>query len=124
MNETEYLLSCVAEEGCEIGQRACKALRFGLEEVQPGQNEDNRRRLERELADLIGTARLMGLTIREEDIAAKIEKLKKYMGYSREVGTLEKESKVEVSGRCPGCLMYIPNGFYRCNGDGSHHQKV
>jgi hypothetical protein len=96
MNETEHLLTCVAEEGCEIGQRACKAIRFGLSEIQPGQQEDNKRRLEREIADLLGTARMLGLTIREEDIIAKIEKLKKYMGYSREIGTLEDQ----VTGIC------------------------
>jgi hypothetical protein len=96
MNETEYLLAVVAEESGEIGQRACKAIRFGLTEIQPGQQEDNQRRLEREIADLMGTARMLGLTIREEDILAKIEKVKKYMEYSEEVGTLE----VEQSGIC------------------------
>lgn len=88
MNETEYLLTVVAEESSEVGQRACKAIRFGLSEIQPGQQEDNKRRLEREVADLMGTARILGLEIREEDIIAKIEKLKKYMDYSRQLGTL------------------------------------
>lgn len=88
MNELEYLLMVVAEECGEVAQRASKAARFGLSEIQPGQPDDNKRRLERELADLVATAELLGLTIREEDKAAKIEKLKKFMAYSREKGLL------------------------------------
>jgi DNA-directed RNA polymerase subunit M/transcription elongation factor TFIIS len=107
MNETEHLLTVLTEECAEVGQRACKALRFGLSEIQPGQPEDNKRRLERELADLMATAELLGLTVRGEDKAAKREKLKKYMDYSREIGTLEKKKRsIEINeddGCCPKC---------------------
>ncbi len=120
MNETQYLLICVTEEGCEVGERACKANRFGFADIEPGYHEDNRRRLEREIADLMGTARMLGLEIREEDIVAKIEKLKKYMDYSRQLGILDGETRIEVQGMCPACKTYVPRGFYRCNGDGSH----
>lgn len=96
MNETEYLLTVLSEECAEVVQRASKAARFGLSEIQPGQNDDNRRRLERELADLMATADLLGLRVRDEDKAAKIEKLKKFMDYSREVGTLEDRSKQDL----------------------------
>lgn len=89
MNEQEHLLTVVSEECAEVSQRACKAIRFGLYEVQPGQSEDNKRRLEREYAELIAVGELLGLRVREEDKAAKREKLKKYMDYSREIGTLE-----------------------------------
>lgn len=88
MNETEHLLTVVAEECAEAAQVACKAIRFGLGDVKPGQNDDNLRMLERELGDVLGAARLLGLTIREEDVIAKIEKLKKYMDYARGLGTL------------------------------------
>jgi NTP pyrophosphatase (non-canonical NTP hydrolase) len=88
MNETEYLLFVVAEECGEVAQRACKAARFGMFEVQPGQQEDNKRRIERELADLIATAELLGFKIRDEDKTAKVEKLRKFMAYSREIGIL------------------------------------
>lgn len=122
MNETEHLLTVLSEECAEVAQRACKAARFGLTEVQPGQQEDNTRRLERELADLLAVADLLGLRVREEDKAAKIEKLKKFMGYAREVGTLKNDAPeyqkhfgdrkticvhcdIEVAGnvRCPKC---------------------
>lgn len=89
MNRTEYLLFTLSEECDEEGQRASKAARFGMAEIQPGQTEDNKRRLERELADIIGVARMLGLTIREEDVVAKMAKVEKYMGYSREIGTLQ-----------------------------------
>lgn len=88
MNEIEHLLTVLAEESAEVGQVACKAIRFGLSDVGPNLTEDNRRRLERELADLLATAEVLGLCIRNEDKATKIERLKKYMAYAREVGTL------------------------------------
>lgn len=89
MNTTEHLLMIVAEECGEVAQRASKAARFGLGEIQPGQADSNLRRLERELADLMAVAEMLGLTIREEDKGAKREKLAKYMNYAREIGTLK-----------------------------------
>lgn len=89
MNETEYLLVVLSEECAEVAQRASKAIRFGLSEIQPGQQEDNRRRLEGELADLMAVAELLRLCIREEDKTAKIAKLKKFMEYSRAMGILK-----------------------------------
>lgn len=88
MNRTEYLLTCLAEECAEVAQRASKAIRFGLTEIQPGQSEDNTRRIEKEYAELIAVADLLKLNVSESDIAAKKEKLKKYMDYSRKIGTL------------------------------------
>lgn len=96
MNELEYLLMVVAEECGEVAQRASKAARFGMSEIQPGQPDDNRRRMERELADLMATAELLGLRVREEDKAVKVEKLKKFMALSREKGMLEDRSKLGV----------------------------
>lgn len=89
MNKTEHLLTILTEESAEIGQEACKAIRFGLDDVKPGQPDDNKRRLEREISQLLGVARLLGLEVREEDIVEKIGKVTKYMAYSRERGTLE-----------------------------------
>jgi hypothetical protein len=88
LNETEYLLTCISEENSESSQVACKALRFGLDHIWPEKNETNRRILERELADLMAVAEMMGLTIRDEDKAAKKEKVKKFMKLSQELGTL------------------------------------
>lgn len=88
MNTTEYLLFTLSEECAEVAQRASKAARFGLAEIQAGQAEDNKRRIERELADLFEVAAQLGLVIRDEDRTEKRWKLNKYMQYSREIGTL------------------------------------
>lgn len=45
MKRHEHLLSILAEECCEVGQRVSKALRFGLDEVQPGQDLSNAERI-------------------------------------------------------------------------------
>lgn len=52
MNESEHLLCCLAEECAEVAQRVSKALRFGLDEVQPGQSLTNAERIVGELVDL------------------------------------------------------------------------
>ena len=54
MNRAEHILTCVGEEGCEVGQRISKALRFGLFERQPEQPDDNGERVRSEVYDLIG----------------------------------------------------------------------
>jgi len=89
MNTTEHLLTILAEEGAEITHRACKALRFGLTDIGPKESETNRRAIEREVADLLAVFDMLGFEIRAEDVVAKREKVKKFMKYSREVGTLK-----------------------------------
>lgn len=101
MNKIEHLLVVLGEECAEVAQRASKAIRFGLYEVQPGQAEDNKRRIERELADLMATAELLGLQVRDEDKDAKREKLRKFMDYASERGTLQEFHE------CPGCRMPV-----------------
>ncbi len=86
--EVDHVLTILAEEAVEVAQRATKAIRFGLEEIQPGQADDNKRRLERELADLLAVAGLLGLEVREEDKAAKLRKVEGFMAYSRSKGKL------------------------------------
>lgn len=95
MNTTEYLLSCLIEECAEVIQRATKAQRFGLEEVQPDQPLTNQERLAAEFVDLLGVAALLieegvDLSTAYWAIEPKKDKVKKYMDYSRECGTLHK----------------------------------
>jgi NTP pyrophosphatase (non-canonical NTP hydrolase) len=95
MNTTEYLLSCLIEECAEVIQRATKAQRFGLREVQPEQELTNEQRLAAELDDLLGTLGLLAkegirLSSSNERVRAKILKVEKFMDYSRELGTLHK----------------------------------
>jgi len=50
--EIRELLTILAEECCEVGQRVSKALRFGVDEVQPGQPWCNGERIALELGDI------------------------------------------------------------------------
>lgn len=52
MNRKEHLLTIAAEECNEVAQRISKALRFSLEEVQPGQDLSNAWRILQEFTDL------------------------------------------------------------------------
>lgn len=52
MTRQEHLLVITMEECDETSQRASKALRFGLEEVQKGQDLNNAMRLIQEFNDL------------------------------------------------------------------------
>ena len=96
MNRVEYLLAKVAEECCEVAQRAIKAQRFGVHEVQPGQPLSNRERLRLELADLKAVVELLeGETFDSfspltHDVEAHKAKIAEYMNYSERCGTLEK----------------------------------
>lgn len=53
MTREDHLLWGIAEECMEVAQRASKAARFGLDEVQPGQGLNNAQRIFREFADLL-----------------------------------------------------------------------
>ena len=92
MNRTEHLLIILAEECAEVAQRASKAVRFGMEEVRPGSTEHNARGIEREMGDLMAVFEMLGLRIWEDDKDAKIARVKKYMEYSRQLGTLDREA--------------------------------
>lgn len=95
MNRKEYLLSCLAEECCEVGQMVSKALRFSTEEVYAGTGTTNAQRLVDELHDLIAVATileregvLVGVQPSEERIEAKRLRIERYMALSREYGAL------------------------------------
>ncbi|MBL4837403.1 MAG: hypothetical protein JKY34_07475 [Kordiimonadaceae bacterium] len=53
------LLTILAEECAEVAQRCTKALRFGLEEVQPGQEYTNAERIEVELGDILAAFNIL-----------------------------------------------------------------
>ena len=100
MNRTEHLLWLVSEECNEVGQRASKAARFALAEVQPGQPLSNADRILQEWYDLKAVMEMMvdeGLLTpwanEREVIAAKKAKVEKFLGYSAECGTLETAPK-------------------------------
>lgn len=79
------LLHILIEEAAEVQQRATKMLRFGRDEVQPGQESSNCYRLSAEIGDFIVTcdmARAAGLvrtTAVEEGKVRKRAQLAKFM---------------------------------------------
>jgi len=100
MTVIEYLLTCLIEEGAEIQQRATKAQRFGLFEVQSGQKKTNRDRLEYEFLDQIAVIELLdeqGVVICDMTskrarrlIDKKKRKVKKFLEYSKTLGVIER----------------------------------
>lgn len=95
MKIDEHLLVVLGEECAEVAQRVSKALRFGLQETQREQTLTNEQRIVYELNDLIAVVELLrqrdllsgfldGTAIEEKKL-----KIRRYMEYAREQGTLE-----------------------------------
>lgn len=101
LNKLEYTLVQLQEECAEVSQRAAKALRFGMYEIQPGQEKSNLERLEDEAIDLLTMLAILDSQLGdvmcifndpekfELAMNAKKEKVLQYMKYSREKGLLE-----------------------------------
>lgn len=96
MNRQEHLLTVLGEEGVEVAQRCSKALRFGLSEIQPGQELTNAERIRGEYIDLLAVMRMLveeGAIepVTDDDIPLmeqKRQKVEKFLLYSKEQGTL------------------------------------
>ena len=100
MNKTEYLLTCLIEECAEVQKEATKALRFGLDDKWENDNTPQER-LYIEMCDILGVIE----TLMEEGIldsnrispqqptdvliSAKKKKIKRWMEYAVERGTLD-----------------------------------
>ena len=95
MKLQEMLLTLLQEECNEVAQRATKAIRFGIDEIQEGQLHTNAERIIYEFNDLVAVMELLnghGLISDFYDrvaIQEKKKKIAKYLNYSRECGTLE-----------------------------------
>jgi len=83
--EIRELITILAEECCEVAQRCTKALRFGVDEVQPGQPRTNGDRIGLEVGDFMEVAtRLMEIGVIPEWSVeagrhAKAQQLAKFM---------------------------------------------
>lgn len=99
MNESEHLLTCLAEECAEIQQAVTKALRFGLDDSRPGATTSmtNAEEIAAEITDLMAVVdmcrdkRLFAQPQNAFDLyGAKKAKVTRYMGYAIERGSLVK----------------------------------
>ena len=94
MTRGEHLLTILSEECAEVIQRVDKALRFGPNEKEPGQELTNSKRINEELCHVIAASEMLeiqsnmtqGEAIRI--VKEKKEKVEKYLKYSKEIGTL------------------------------------
>lgn len=95
MTRTEHLLTILAEECNEVAHRCTKALRFGLEEIQPGQDFTNARRIVEELSDLFAAVDMLHEEKalphwpRASRVAEKKTKVEHYLTLSASLGTLD-----------------------------------
>lgn len=95
MNRTDHLLDILAEECNEVALRVSKALRFGLDEVQPGQTLTNRQRIMVEVNDLYAALKMLGddnVIDPNPDpsaVQAKIVKVEEFLVYSASCGRLD-----------------------------------
>lgn len=95
LSRVDHLLVKLAEECAEVAQRATKALSFGLDDVQPGQDLNNTVRLKGEVIDLFAILEMLMhekvelLPVKMADaelIQAKKRKVEHYLEYSRDRG--------------------------------------
>ena len=96
MTRNEMLLLKVMEECAEVAQRVSKALCFGMSEVQPGQEFDNKTRIMAEFTDLVATMEMAGLhprSLDEDALRAKKVKVEKYVKYSESCGMVAEETQ-------------------------------
>ncbi len=109
MTKNEHLLTRLSEECNETAQRVSKALVFGLTEIQPGQSLSNAERIVYEFNDIVGLMELLqeagcvDKVIDRTAIELKKAKVKKYMDYSNECGTVSlKQIKSGEMFECDG----------------------
>lgn len=109
MNPLEYVLNLVAEEATEVAGAAHKALRFGLDDLDPATGISNKDQLVKEWNDLRATLRMLeeqlaevgdSLTGLDDEAAieAKIQKVLKWSRRSVANGTLVETIKDSAGG--------------------------
>lgn len=94
MTEQEHLLTITSEECVETSQRCSKAIRFGMDEIEPGQELRNDERILVEFNDLVGALEMLfNAPIRDlidpMKVIQKKLKIDKYMKYSESIGTIK-----------------------------------
>lgn len=96
MTRVQYLLTKLAEECNETGQRACKAAVFGINDVQPGVDKgDNASRLIEEFSHIVAYMQLLENegyipdTIDWDEVDKKKKELEQWYQFSIEKGQVK-----------------------------------
>lgn len=99
MNKTEYLLTCLAEECSEVQKNVGKALRFGLDDMDPNTKTGTNSELILEefyhvcaIVEMLqenGDFKRHSNFFQEESINEKKRRVEKFMEYSKQKGTLK-----------------------------------
>ncbi len=118
MNRIEHLLSILAEEGSEVAQRASKAMRFGLDEVQPGHELSNEQRIWAEMADIVAVGEMLTAArgrggVDPAAVQAKKAKVERFLEYSRQCGTLQEAQELPTppaAGTVPANVRLAEDG--------------
>ena len=92
LSENQYYLIVLAEECGEVQRAIGKALRFGMDDVNPHTGESAREHLLNEAQDVLASLRALGIEADESKIDKKLAKMRKYLQYARDRGTVSEES--------------------------------
>ena len=71
MTREEHLLIVAVEECAEVAQQLTKVLRFGLDEIEPGQTLTNRERIYAEYCDLRAVLGMCGIDAWDVSLKSK-----------------------------------------------------
>ena len=98
MNKEQMLLTLLSEECAEVAQLASKSIRFGLDSCDPTTGKSNMSALHQELIDIIAVVQYLNYeynfrfdfdNIDWKAVAAKKERIDKYMKYSSDLGRVD-----------------------------------
>lgn len=125
MTKLEHILTIIAEECNEVAQRATKALRFGLLNIEEGQNLNNLARISKEYIDLVATLEMLDMEMEKysefggrslhlnlihnlygDTKQDKRDKIEKYLEISKKEGTYQ-ENKSEKT-------LYNSHDYFYC----------
>jgi hypothetical protein len=100
MNREQMLLVKLIEECAEISKVATKALRFGMNSIQPSSGETNRKLLKEEHKDYMATLMLLQdetgvfFSMTNDEIRERKARIEEYFKVSQNLGIMDKEKEV------------------------------
>jgi phosphoribosyl-ATP pyrophosphohydrolase len=106
MNKQEYLLDQLMEEAAEVIQAASKAIRFGIFDLWEEKRKTNKEALIDEINDFYGVIKVLqeeGILPYDLNDAQKVSKkrnkVRQFMRYAKERGTLKEDRPDEKETR-------------------------